>query len=118
MDAERVGALLAARQAELAAELDALRRPVREPGAHLQYGKRVGDHTTEAIEQRTRSMTAPHLQQMADDVERALNKLAAGTYGRCDRCKQPIPTDRLEALPWAVLCVPCKSEPPRAGRRR
>jgi DnaK suppressor protein len=118
MDQERVGALLQARRTELAAELEALRRPTREPGAQLQYGKRVGDHTTEAVEQRTRGMAADRLQQTADEVARALEKLAQGTYGRCDRCKQPIPEERLEALPWAALCIGCKQAHGPASRFR
>jgi DnaK suppressor protein len=42
------------------------------------------------------------------DVERALSKMAGGTYGICERCGQPISIERLEALPWAVLCIDCK----------
>jgi DnaK suppressor protein len=38
-------------------------------------------------------------------VVRALEKLDEGTYGSCDVCGRPIPEGRLEALPWAVLCV-------------
>jgi DnaK suppressor protein len=42
------------------------------------------------------------------DVERALPKMDAGTYGICERCRGPISVERLEALPWAVLCIDCK----------
>ena len=42
------------------------------------------------------------------DVERALRKMDAGAYGRCERCGNPIGVERLEALPWAVLCIDCK----------
>jgi DnaK suppressor protein len=42
------------------------------------------------------------------DVERALTKMDAGTYGICERCGEPISLERLEALPWAVLCIDCK----------
>ena len=31
------------------------------------------------------------------------------TYGYCERCFQPIPKPRLRALPYARLCVACKS---------
>jgi DnaK suppressor protein len=48
------------------------------------------------------------------DVERALSKMDAGTYGVCERCGGPISLERLEALPWAVLCIDCKQ---RAGAR-
>jgi RNA polymerase-binding protein DksA len=39
------------------------------------------------------------------DVEHALGKIEAGTYGTCERCGRPIAVERLEALPWAVLCI-------------
>ena len=41
-------------------------------------------------------------------VERALEKLAAGTYGTCERCGRPSAPERLDALPWATLCIDCK----------
>jgi DnaK suppressor protein len=47
------------------------------------------------------------------DVERAMSKMDAGTYGICERCGQPISRERLEALPWAVLGIDCKQA---AGR--
>jgi DnaK suppressor protein len=40
-------------------------------------------------------------------VDRALTKMGLGTYGVCERCGNPIPIERLEALPWAILCVDC-----------
>jgi DnaK suppressor protein len=40
-------------------------------------------------------------------VNRALKKMDLGTYGTCERCGNPIPGERLEALPWAILCVDC-----------
>lgn len=41
-------------------------------------------------------------------VNRALKKMELGTYGICERCGQPIAVERLEALPWAILCIDCK----------
>jgi len=41
-------------------------------------------------------------------VNRALTKLDLGTYGTCESCEQPITMERLEALPWAILCIDCK----------
>ena len=50
--------------------------------------------------------------QMAD-IEYALHKLEEGTYGLCDICGQPIAPERLEALPWANLCLSCKTHQAR-----
>ena len=44
-----------------------------------------------------------------EDIDRALAKIDAGTYGICERCGKPIPKERLRALPYAALCVACKS---------
>jgi DnaK suppressor protein len=39
------------------------------------------------------------------EVQQALKRIAEGTYGRCTMCGQPIAEKRLEALPWAALCI-------------
>jgi DnaK suppressor protein len=38
-------------------------------------------------------------------VEEALHAIAHGTYGVCSRCGQEIPKARLDAVPWATLCI-------------
>ena len=42
-----------------------------------------------------------------DAVERAARRLAAGTYGHCLPCGEPIPAERLDALPAAETCLAC-----------
>jgi RNA polymerase-binding transcription factor len=44
------------------------------------------------------------------DVEQALARMDAGTYGTCERCGQPIDEERLEALPAVRLCMSCKRQ--------
>ena len=41
-------------------------------------------------------------------VNRALTKMELGTYGSCESCGNPIGDERLDALPWAILCIDCK----------
>ncbi|MER5873473.1 TraR/DksA C4-type zinc finger protein [Streptomyces sp. NPDC002044] len=48
-----------------------------------------------------------------DEVDQALERLARGDYGRCERCGEPIPAERLEARPTATTCVPCAPAGPR-----
>lgn len=38
-------------------------------------------------------------------IDRALNRMDAGTYGLCDRCGRPIAKARIKALPYAELCI-------------
>jgi DnaK suppressor protein len=39
------------------------------------------------------------------EVEEALARIDEGTYGTCAACGREIPQERLEALPWATLCI-------------
>jgi DnaK suppressor protein len=41
-------------------------------------------------------------------VENALSRIENGRYGKCIRCDQKIPKERLDAIPYAVLCIKCK----------
>ncbi|MBT0771093.1 TraR/DksA C4-type zinc finger protein [Kineosporia sp. J2-2] len=43
----------------------------------------------------------------------ALDRMAAGTYGVCESCGEPIALPRLEAFPRAALCVACKQRQER-----
>lgn len=44
------------------------------------------------------------------EIDAALDKIEEGTYGFCEECEQPIARARLEALPFASFCVPCKRQ--------
>lgn len=50
-----------------------------------------------------------------EDIDEALEKLGKGAYGTCESCGQPIAGERLEAVPYAKLCLKCKTEEERAG---
>ena len=43
-------------------------------------------------------------------VEEALDRMRSGDFGVCLACEQPIPSNRLQALPWARYCVPCQEK--------
>jgi DnaK suppressor protein len=112
-----IGALLAAKAAEIEAEIAAITVPMESPGSTVQFGKRAGDSTAAAAEQLSRVATHEQMLAMQADVARAREKVADGTYGVCDVCGNTVGDERLEALPWAVRCVSCAS-PHRAPRRR
>jgi len=43
----------------------------------------------------------------SSEIDRAMERLDAGTYGTCERCGQPITFERLNAYPTALTCVSC-----------
>ena len=51
-------------------------------------------------------------------VDHALQHMRDNTYGLCEECNEPINPDRLEALPWATMCVRCQELEERGILRR
>jgi RNA polymerase-binding protein DksA len=47
-------------------------------------------------------------EQILTEIDAALRRIEDGTYGTCVNCGQEIPRERLEAYPWASLCIGCK----------
>jgi RNA polymerase-binding transcription factor len=48
-------------------------------------------------------------EERLNQIRAALGRMAAGTYGTCANCGKTIPIARLEALPWATLCIDCQA---------
>ena len=101
-----VQAALEARRRELAEELARLTAPP-EVGTNLSFGKRIGEGTTQAVERINTTAAARSIAAALASVDRALEKVAEGTYGFCDNCGMAIPPERLEAIPGTVFCVTC-----------
>ena len=104
---EPVRDTLLVKRAELLDELGQLEAPPGERGerGEIAFGKRVGEGTAMAVDRLSQVAVHDKLQTTLADVDRALAKLDDDSYGRCDVCGGPIGDERLEALPWAVLCV-------------
>jgi DnaK suppressor protein len=96
-----VRADLTAERDRLAAQIDNL-----EPSTS---DSRVDDNFADlgqvAAEQGENQALAAQLRQELAEVDRALTKLDAGTYGRCETCGEPIAPARLEAMPAARFCI-------------
>jgi DnaK suppressor protein len=93
----------------LRSELVELTAAPRDPMGSVSFGKRVGEGTSQAVERIAQVDAAKKLDAKLRDVERALAKLDEGTYGMCDACGEPIGPERLDAIPWATMCVRCAS---------
>ena len=46
----------------------------------------------------------------AKEIRAALDRLEKGTFGVCERCENSIGPKRLDAVPWATLCVSCQND--------
>ena len=69
------------------------------------FDENFADSGQVAAEQGEVHALASSLRDQLDAVEQALVKLDEGTYGLCERCQQPIPAARLEAVPASRFCI-------------
>jgi RNA polymerase-binding transcription factor DksA len=105
------------RRDELMAQIARLNAPRDEGMAAIGFGKRAGDFTAIATEQEERAVTAEQLDHQLSVVNRAIAKVADGSYGSCDDCGDPIESARLDALPTAIRCLSCQAKSGKADRR-
>jgi DnaK suppressor protein len=95
-------------QVERARLLAELGEPIESPG-QMTYGSQAGAATAVFEQQRDLALRDHERSQLAQ-VEAALAALDAGTYGTCRNCGNPIAAGRLEAIPWAQLCIDCAAK--------
>ncbi|HKG56089.1 MAG TPA: TraR/DksA family transcriptional regulator [Candidatus Limnocylindrales bacterium] len=101
---------LAAERARLLAEIG---EAIVAPGP-MTYGSQAAAASQVFEQQRDLALRDRAVQQL-ELVDAALARIDAGTFGRCASCGNAIAPARLEALPWAALCIDCQRT---AGRRR
>jgi YteA family regulatory protein len=69
------------------------------------YDNHPADLGTELFEREKDMALSIHSESQLDKVMDAIQALEAGTYGVCEVCKQDIPFERLEAIPYTTRCV-------------
>lgn len=74
----------------------------------------LADHASEMLDREVDESLEENAELIVREIDDALARIDAGTYGTCVRCGQPIPDERLAAVPYAVLCVSCKRDEERA----
>jgi DnaK suppressor protein len=92
---------------DLRAEADSLAQE-REPG-DVQFDEESGEGGTVAVDRERDLALSAQALGAVEEIDDALRRIDRKTYGACERCHQPIPKARLRALPYARLCVACKS---------
>jgi DnaK suppressor protein len=109
-------------QTELESEITELRASISK--AESAIAERMGDAVADAGDdqadagaktfQREQELAlTQNARELLAQNERALARIAAGTYGVCESCGEPIGKARLQAFPRATLCVSCKQREER-----
>ena len=75
----------------------------------------VVDVALDAAQDELNSQLAEVESRELSNVEAALEKMREGSYGKCEGCNENIPLVRLQALPYATLCIQCQTELEKTG---
>ena len=78
-------------------------------GRNLGYGNHMADDATAAFEQAKELALRQNLERTLHQVEHALRRFERGTFGICEACGQGVGVARLNALPYARLCIRCEA---------
>ena len=100
-------AIYSGQAVDLRAEADSLALE-REPG-DVQFDEESGEGGTVTVDRERNLALSAQASAAVEEIDDALRKIDRKSYGGCERCHQAIPKARLRALPFARLCVACKS---------
>jgi YteA family regulatory protein len=83
-------------------------------GEETAYDNHLADTATETYDRELDYTLEENSEHVLAEIDAALQRIEEGTYGICTSCGKPIVVERLEALPWATLCIDCQRD--REGR--
>ena len=73
----------------------------------------LGDVATVTFDREMASTLEDNSTHVLNEIDAALARIDDGTFGTCSSCGEAIGTERLEALPWATLCIEDKRKQER-----
>jgi RNA polymerase-binding protein DksA len=73
----------------------------------------LGDIATATFDREMASTLEDNSTHVLNEIDAALARVEEGTFGMCKACGNPIDPERLEALPWATLCIADKRKQER-----
>ncbi len=95
-----------------------LKRSSRDVSGELSgYSLHMADAGTDNFDREFALSLVSNDQEALYEIEEALKRLEAGTYGLCEMCEKPIRKERLDAVPFTRLCVQCQSSAEKMQRR-
>lgn len=108
-----IKANLETERAELVAQLEQIEQtglagPQAEGHGEGGFDEDYADAGSATFEKELDLSLANNVTDLLGKIDKALEKIAEGTYGLCENCGEPISADRLKALPYVLLCIKCK----------
>ena len=105
---DRLVAIRDGLRAEVAADVAVLSRDVEDKGEDITPSQHPADVASDLYAREELVADERRLEGRLADVERAIARVEAGTYGRCVDCGETIAPERLLAVPYAARCIDCQ----------
>jgi len=114
VDSDRFHTALVDERARIESAIDYLHREA--PGSLEDETEEVlgsadnhlGDAASGTLDREIDYTLEGHSEQVLVHIDAALARIDDGTFGTCMKCGKQIPEERLEARPWASLCIDCQ----------
>jgi len=87
-----------------------------ESGEDAVFDNHLADTATETYDRELDYTLEENSEHVLGDIDVALKRVEDGTYGMCSNCGRQIAEERLEARPWATLCIECQRDRERRCR--
>ena len=113
--------LLLEKRAMLANQVERLAKDAAESTEATENSKSPlssAENASDTYEQDFAFMSMESEEELMRKVDRALQRVREKTYGECEECGKDINPERLEALPWATMCIKCQELEERGLRRK
>lgn len=105
---------LSAVRQRLQMDYQALKERTEREDIHGDPGRRLNPDRADLAQNYALQVQQTALQSIdnkrLDQIEQALERFEAGTYGRCIDCGQAIALERLQVMPTAELCIQCQEK--------
>jgi DnaK suppressor protein len=104
-------AKLQTRRNEITGQVNHLEQDLREEIADNQnVPGDMADHGSGELNQHLSVTLMENDRIELERIEKAITRIEAGSYGKCEVCEKTIPMARLKAIPWATRCINCQSK--------
>jgi DnaK suppressor protein len=82
----------------------------RSPGSdsEVSLDNHLADNASLTLEHEIEETLEENAEHLLTEIDDALARIDAGTFGTCATCGKPIALERLEAIPYATQCIDCK----------
>jgi RNA polymerase-binding transcription factor len=108
VDADHFRTVLLEERRRVTEAMNYIRQEQPDNDDEVHVGTHLADEAALTLEHELDETLEENSSNVLAEIDAALDRVESGTFGICANCGSEIPAERLEAVPWATLCIDCK----------